>query len=230
MAQSLFGPLLIVNVSGRVLASYTWSKSILDGLDDNTSYTTDPYHEYGNNDRGVDEEDRRSGLSLSSLVVLPYGFRLSGIVGLLTGPPWNITYGKDFDGDGNTQDRPAGLSKDIGGRARAFDLSIINAARSSYQSTTLPSGLAIPALNPAGSANPSSEPAGTCLNLMTMAELNQNDGIRKIDVRSTKGFNFGESDAVWKRSWKRTTSPHAELSSAERSDQLAGLPGAEHSR
>jgi len=170
-----------------VLASYTWSKSISDGLDDNTSYTTDPFHEYGNNDRGFDEEDRRNGLSLSPLVELPYGFQFSGIVSLLTGPPWNITYGKDFDGDGITQDRPAGLSKDIGGRARASDLAIVNAARTSTVSTTLPSGLVIPALS---AANCSS--TGSCLGTVTLGQLNQSDGQEKIDLRLTKGFNFTE--------------------------------------
>ena len=168
-----------------VLASYTWSKSISDGLDDNTSHTTDPYHEYGNNDRGIDEEDRRSGLSLSPLVVLPYGFQLCGIVSLLTGPPWNITYGKDFDGDGNTQDRPAGLSKDIGGRAHASDVAIINAARTSTTPTTLPSGLVIPALNAVNCASTNS-----CLGAVTLGQLNQSDGQEKIDVRVTKGFDF----------------------------------------
>lgn len=168
-----------------VWASYTWSRSISDGLDDNTDYTTDPYHEYGNNDRGIDEEDRRSDLSLASSVVLPRGFQLSSIVSLLTGPPWNITYGKDFDGDGITQDRPAGLSKDIGGRAHARDLAIINAARTSTTSTTLPSGLVIPALNAANCASTSS-----CLGAVTLGLLNQSDGQEKIDVRVTKGFDF----------------------------------------
>ncbi|WP_263353159.1 TonB-dependent receptor [Acidicapsa acidisoli] len=175
-----------------VLASYTWSKSISDGLDDNTSAISDPFHEYGNNDRGFDEEDRRSNLTVSPLVSLPWNFKLSSIVTLMTGTPWNITYGKDFDGDGNTQDRPAGLAKDIGGRGHSSDLAIINAARTSYQSATLPSGLVIPALNPSGCANPGSEPSGACFAPVTMAELNQHDGIKKIDVRFTKGFNMGE--------------------------------------
>jgi hypothetical protein len=168
-----------------VWASYTWSKSISDGLDDNTGFVTDPYHEYGNNDRGVDEEDRRSDLSLAPLVVLPHGFQISGIVSLLTGPPWNITYGKDFDGDGNFQDRPPALRKDIGGRAHASDLAIINAARTSTTSTTLPSGLVIPALNAANCAS-----SRSCLGAVTLGQLNQGDGQRKIDVRVTKGFGF----------------------------------------
>ena len=99
-------------------ASYSWSKSVSDGLDDNSAVISDPFHEYGNNDRGIDEEDRRSTLALTSLLNLPLGFQLSGIVALTTGPPWNVTFGKDYDGDGNTQDRPAGLPKFAGGRKR----------------------------------------------------------------------------------------------------------------
>lgn len=169
------------------VGSYTWSKSISDGLDDNTSVISDPFHEYGNGDRGIDEEDRRSNLTFAPLVQLPFNFELSGILSLITGPPWNIEYGKDFDGDGNTQDRPAGLRKDIGGRAHPSDLAIINVARISTTSTTLPSGLVIPALNAANCASTSS-----CLGPVTMSDLNQSDGIEKIDVRLAKSFNFKE--------------------------------------
>jgi len=159
------------------LASYSYGKSISDGNDDNSSTRIDPFHLYGNNDRGIDEEDRRSDLSLSPLLKLPIDFELSGIISLMTGNPWLVNYGKDYDGDGVTTDRPAGLAKDIGGRAHASDLAIINAARTSTTTTTLPSGLKIPALN---------------LPAVTMAQLNQSDGIEKIDVRLTKGFNFKE--------------------------------------
>ena len=168
-------------------ASYTWSKSISDGLDDNSGSVSDPFARYGNNDRGIDEEDRRSTLALTSLLNLPLGIQASGIVTLTTGTPWNITYGKDFDGDGNTQDRPAGLSKDVGGRSRSSDLTLINAARTSTTSTTLPSGLVVPALNSATCASTNS-----CLGPVTLAQLNQSTGAEKIDLRLTKAFNFKE--------------------------------------
>ena len=158
--------------------SYNWSKSISDGLDDNTAATTDPFHVYGNNDRGIDEEDRRSTLAMSSLFKLPLGFELSGIVSLTTGPPWNVTYGKDIDGDGNTQDRPAGLPKYSGGRSDNRLLGIINAARTSTIPTTLPSGLVVPSI---------------ALASVTLGQLDQTDGLEKVDVRGTKAFNFGKS-------------------------------------
>jgi hypothetical protein len=160
-----------------VQAAYNWSKSISDGLDDNTAAISDPFHEYGNNDRGIDEEDRRSTLALTGLFKLPLGFELSGIVSLTTGPPWNVTYGKDYDGDGNTQDRPAGLPKYSGGRGNARLLGIINTARTSTTATTLPSGLVIPAIN---------------LTAVTLQQLNQTDGLESVQVRATKAFDFGE--------------------------------------
>jgi hypothetical protein len=158
-------------------AAYTWSKSISDGFDDNTAATTDPYHLYGNNDRGIDEEDRRSTLALTGLFKLPLGLELSGIVNLTTGPPWNITFGADYDGDGNTQDRPIGLPKDAGGRSNRRLLNIINTARTAKTPTPLGTGgRQIPALN---------------LSPVTLAQLNQTDGLESIQVRATKGFNFG---------------------------------------
>jgi len=168
-----------------VQAAYTWAKSISDGLDDNSGAISDPFHQYGNNDRGIDEEDLRSTLALTSLLNLPFGIQASGIVSLTTGPPWNVTYGKDFDGDGNTQDRPAGLTKDAGGRANSTMLNLINAARTSTASTTLPSGLIVPALNAANCAT-----TNACLAPVTMAQLSQSTGGKKIDLRLTKGFNF----------------------------------------
>jgi hypothetical protein len=158
--------------------AYNWSKTISDGFDDNTATTTDPYHLYGNLDRGIDEEDRRSNLSLTGNFKLPLGFELSGIVQLTTGPPWNITFGADYDGDGNTQDRPIGLMKYAGGRANAKVLNIINSARTATTPTPLGTGgRQIPVLN---------------LAPVTMAQLNQPDGFESVQVRGTKGFNFGD--------------------------------------
>lgn len=167
--------------------SYAWAKNISDGLDDNSSAVSDPFHVYRNNDRGLDEEDLRSTLSLSPLLDLPFGFQASGILSLTTGPPWNITYGKDFDGDGNTQDRPAGLVKNAGGHSSNTNLNIINTARTSTTATTLPSGFVVPALNSSNCAATNS-----CLGPVTMAQLIQSTGAKKLDVRLTKSFTFAE--------------------------------------
>jgi len=170
-----------------VQLAYTWAKVISDGLDDNTAAISDPFSVYGNNDRGLDEEDRRSALALTSSLNLPFGIQASGIVSLLTGPPWNITYGKDLDGDGNTQDRPAGLPKNAGGQRKSEFLNIINTARTSTTSITLPSGFVVPAMNAANCAS-----ANSCLAPVTMAQMTQSTGQEKIDLRVAKGINFGE--------------------------------------
>lgn len=143
--------------------SYTWSKIVSDGLNDNASAVTDPWRTFGNNDRGLDEEDRRHALSWMSLINLPYGFQISGIVSLRTGPPWNILAGKDLNGDGYNIDRPAGLPKQSGGQASPANLAIINAYRAS---------LNLPAV--------------------TMAQLTQNDGDKLVDLRLSRGFRLGE--------------------------------------
>jgi hypothetical protein len=158
--------------------AYNWSKTVSDGFDDNTATTTDPYHLYGNLDRGIDEEDRRSTLALTGNFKLPLDFLLSGIVQLTTGPPWNITFGADYDGDGNTQDRPIGLMKYAGGRSNTKDLNIINTFRTATTPTPLGTGgRQIPVLN---------------LAPVTMSQLDQPDGFESVQIRFTKGFNFGE--------------------------------------
>ena len=144
--------------------SYTWSKSISDGNDDNASVVSDPWHTLGNNDRGLDEEDRRHALSWMSMIDLPYGFQLSTIVSLRTGPPWNVIAGKDLVGDGDTStQRPAGLVKNAGGQDNQTNLDIINAYRASLK-----------------------------LAPVTMAQLTQSDGDKLLDLRFTKGVKLGE--------------------------------------
>jgi hypothetical protein len=145
-------------------AAYTWSKVISAGNDDNANIISDPYHILGNNDRGLDEENLSQALSWTSILDLPYGFQLSTIVSLRTGPPWNITAGKDLTGDGDSAtQRPSGLVKDAGGQNSTANLAIINAYR-------------------------------TSLNLapVTMAKLTQGDGAESLDLRLTRGFRLGE--------------------------------------
>lgn len=169
--------------------SYTWAKSLSTGLDDNTSAISDPFHVYGNIDRGLDEEDRRHALVISPLINLPFNVQLSGIISLISGPPFNIAYGKDFDGDGVTQDRPPGLPKGAGGQASQKYLAIINAARTSTAPTVLSNGFVIPALNSPTCATSTTTP---CLKPITMSQLAPDTFTRKIDVRLTKALNFKE--------------------------------------
>jgi hypothetical protein len=102
------------------------------------------------------------------MINLPYGFHLSAIVTLATGPHWNIISGKDLVGDGDTtSQRPTGLVKDAGGVASQANLDIINAYRAS---------LKLPAV--------------------TMAQLTQFDGVKQLDLRFTRTIRLGERMAA----------------------------------
>ncbi len=96
--------------------SYTLAKAISNNTNDNASFNTDPWNTFGNDDRGLDENDRRQALSVSVIAPLPLGIQLATIVSLRNGNPWDITAGVDLDRDGNNQDRPAGLVKNSGGK------------------------------------------------------------------------------------------------------------------
>ena len=142
--------------------SYTFAKAISNGTNDNASFNSDPWNTFGNNDNGLDENDRRQALSVSAILPLPYGVQLAAIVSLRNGNPWDITTGIDNDGDGNRQDRPAGLVKNAGGRESATNLAIINAYRESRR-----------------------------LAPITMEQLALTSGDRVVDLRMTKQFKLG---------------------------------------
>lgn len=142
--------------------SYTWAKAVSDNTNDNASFNTDPWNTFGNDDRGLDENDRRHALSVSTIAPLPWGIQLSTILSLRTGNPWDITAGADLDRDGNNQDRPAGLVKNAGGRASEANLAIINAFRQSRN-----------------------------LAPITMDQLTRTSGDTLVDLRATKMFEVG---------------------------------------
>jgi hypothetical protein len=142
--------------------SYTWSKAISHDTNDNASFNTDPWNTFGNDDRGLDENDRRHALSVSVITPLPWQIQLSTIVSLRTGNPWDITAGQDLDRDGNNQDRPARLVKNAGGTESEANLAIINAFRQ------------VRNLAP-----------------ITMEQLTRTSSDRVVDLRATKLFRFG---------------------------------------
>lgn len=141
--------------------SYTWSKAISNGTNDNASFNTDPWNTFGNDDRGLDENDRRHALSVSVIAPLPWQVQLATIVSLRSGNPWDITAGADLDGDGNNQDRPPGLVKNAGGTESAGNLSLANSFRASR-------GLAP----------------------ITMDQLTRTSRDRVVDLRATKQFQI----------------------------------------
>ncbi len=142
--------------------SYTYAKAISDNTNDNASTNTDPWNTFGNDDRGLDENDRRHAFSLSVIAPLPWGIQLATIVSLRNGNPWDVTAGVDLDRDGNNQDRPAGLVKNSGGREDEGNLAIINAFRQSRN-----------------------------LSPITMEQLARTSGDRLVDLRGSKQFVLG---------------------------------------
>ncbi len=142
--------------------SYTLSKAISDNTNDNASTNTDPWGTFGNDDRGLDENDRRQSLSVSAIAPLPWGIQMSTILSLRNGNPWDVTAGVDLDRDGNNQDRPAGLVKNSGGRENEGNLAIINAFRASRS-----------------------------LAPITMEQLARTSADKVVDLRATKMFQVG---------------------------------------
>ena len=70
----------------QLQVSYTLAKSIAHGTNDNASTETDPWNTFGNDDSGLDENDRRHNLSVSSVLRLPYGVQLAGSIRTATAP------------------------------------------------------------------------------------------------------------------------------------------------
>jgi hypothetical protein len=142
--------------------SYTLSKAISNDTNDNASFNTDPWHTFGNDDRGLDENDRRQALSVSVIAPLPWEIQLATIVSLRSGVPWDITAGVDLDRDGNNQDRPAGLVKNAGGTKSEGNLAIINNFRQSRN-----------------------------LAPITIEQLTRTSRDTVVDLRATKQFTIG---------------------------------------
>jgi hypothetical protein len=143
--------------------SYTFAKAISKNTNDNASFATDPWNTFGNDDRGLDENDRRHALSVSVIAPLPWHIQVATIVSLRSGNPWDITAGQDLDRDGNTQDRPAGLVKNSGGTKSEGNLSIINNFRQLRN-----------------------------LAPITMEQLTRSSGDTIVDLRATKVFQVAQ--------------------------------------
>ncbi|MCA1586124.1 MAG: carboxypeptidase regulatory-like domain-containing protein [Acidobacteria bacterium] len=141
--------------------SYTFAKAISEDTNDNASFNTDPWNTFGNDDRGLDENDRRHALSVSVIAPLPWQVQLATIVSLRSGNPWDITAGADLDRDGNNQDRPPGLVKNAGGTESEGNLAIVNAFRASQGRTPI-----------------------------TMEQLTRTSRDKVVDLRATKQFQL----------------------------------------
>ena len=112
----------------NVSASYTLSKSIIDGV---TWYSTFSGTDRFKDDYAYNPTNTPNNLSLTwTTVMLPGKVQLSGAFHAVSGPPMSVSAGFDLDGDGNTAgDRPRGLPETVGYGDVAGQLALINAFR-----------------------------------------------------------------------------------------------------
>jgi hypothetical protein len=148
--------------------SYTYGKMRSFGTNDNANVSTDPLHLLGNDDNGLDENDRRHALSWSSVFSFKWDIQLAAIISLRSGNPWEINAGVDLDGyTADRTERPPGLVKNAGGWESQANLDIINAFR-----------------------------AGRKLAPITMEQLTLGSGDRLLDLRLTKSIALGVAKRI----------------------------------
>ena len=113
---------LIASLNARVSAkfsitgSYAWGRALSD-TDGSGTFPADPYDlrsEYGR--AGFDIRHR---VQMNGSIAAPWGLKLSPFLVATSGRPYNITVGRDLNGDTIFTDRPGASRANIGG----FDLS-----------------------------------------------------------------------------------------------------------
>lgn len=97
-------------------ASYTWSRSDDLGPDPlKGGISLPPQSEDLSLEKGRADSDRRHRLVLAGASRLPWwGLRLSGMLQLASGTPFDVTTGRDENRDGQTNDRPPGIGRNTG--------------------------------------------------------------------------------------------------------------------
>jgi hypothetical protein len=95
--------------SGRLRASYTLSRSYLDGVD---FFNTVRGTQRTPRERGCSPSDQRHNLTAAASFPLPWRLEISAIVKLISGSPMPVQAGMDLDGDRSlTGDRPPGHAR-----------------------------------------------------------------------------------------------------------------------
>jgi len=92
----------------QVFSNYTYSHTLSDS-DGALSLPADNYNL--RQEWGPASTNRRHFLFIGGSATLPYGFRLNPFLTASSGAPFNITTGLDNNGDGQINDRPAGISR-----------------------------------------------------------------------------------------------------------------------
>ena len=122
--------------SGRVQASYTISRSYLDGVE---FFNIAPGTQRTPREQGYNPSDQRHNLTAAATFPLPGQLQLSGIVKLISGSPMPVQAGFDLDGDRSpTSDRPEGLPITVGRGDEEEALRLINTLRATLSTTARP--------------------------------------------------------------------------------------------
>jgi hypothetical protein len=122
--------------SARLQASYTISRSYLDGVE---FFNIVPGTQRTPQERGNSPSDQRHNLTAAATLPLPWELQLSGIVKLISGSPMPVQAGFDLDGDRSlTGDRPDGLPITVGRGDEENALRLINTLRATVSTTARP--------------------------------------------------------------------------------------------
>jgi hypothetical protein len=114
-------------LSGRLRASYTLSRSYLDGVD---FFNTVRGTQRTPHERGYSPSDQRHNLTAAVSFRFPWRLEVGAIVKLISGSPMSVQAGMDLDGDRSpTGDRPPGLNVTVGRGNVEENLRIINEYR-----------------------------------------------------------------------------------------------------
>ena len=150
--------------SGRLQASYTLSRSYLDGVE---FFNIVRGTQRTPQERGYSPIDQRHNFTAAATFSFPWQLQLSGIVKMVSGSPMPVQAGFDLDGDRSPMnDRPEGLPITVGRGDEENALRLINTLRVNLSTAARP-------LAPVS------------------AELLQLDPYRTLDLRLTKTLEFG---------------------------------------
>jgi len=112
---------------GSFQASYTLSRSYLDGVD---FFTTLRGTQRTPHERGYNPSDQRHNLTVAGTVDLPWSVQVSGILKLISGSPTKVQAGIDLDGDASLiGDLPDGIPITVGRELVDESLASINLFR-----------------------------------------------------------------------------------------------------
>jgi hypothetical protein len=103
----------------QLFSNYTYSHTLSDS-DGALSLPADNYNL--RSEWGPASTNRRHFLFVGGSATLPHGFRLNPFLTASSGAPFNITTGLDDNGDGQVNDRPAGLARNSDLAASLYSL------------------------------------------------------------------------------------------------------------